>query len=486
MSSQMTIAVDWGKDGSFASTGDVVTTRVRGNIEAQFGRDQSTNLTPTVSGLGSFALDNSSKDYSPRNASSPLFGKVKPARPVKITRVVGANTYVIFYGHTDDSPINPDVESKTVGFSLVDSLADFRGQTISTPLFQGLRTGAIIDTILTAAGWTGGRDLDTGATVVPWWWADGADVLDMLTQIVVSEGPPALLTMGPAGEIVFRDRHHRLIRTASTASQSTWRGTPGTEPVMSRGFVYDDAWRNIVNNVSISVDERAPSGTPEVVWSTDENTSLAASASTTIVLQASEPFKDAITPANGTDYQIIAGALASVTLSRTSGQSTSITLTATGAGCTVQGMALRATSVPVVRTVQVTATDSTSITDYGQRGILNAPVWASRQDAKGIADQAVLQRAQPLPILTVPFICAGSQDARLDALLALDLSDRVTVTEAESALTSIPFFVESITHSTEGLTGHTVTFGLEAVPTSPTSVFIVGTSLLNGAAPLGF
>lgn len=486
MSGPLVVAVDWDKNSNYTTVGDDVTDRVRGTVQVQFGRDQDTSLTPMTTGRGSLNLDNSSRAYSPRNTSSPLFGKVKPARPVKITRTVGATTYTIFSGHTDDSPINPDVDSKQVSLSLVDTLADFKGQTISTQLYQGLRTGAAIDAILTAAGWTGGRDLDTGATVIPWWWAEGADVFDALTQIVASEGPPALLTIGPSGEVVFRDRHHRLVRASSTASQSTWRGDGQVEPVMSRGYTYDDAWRNIVNSVSISVDERQPSGDLTAVWTTDEVMSLGASEVRTVVMQASDPFFGALVPVEDTDYVILAGALASVTLSRTSGASTSVTLTATGAGCTVQGLALRATSVPVTRTWQITATDATSITDYGQRGIPSDPVWAGKQDARDIADLYVLQRAQPLPILTVRFSCGYGQDARLAALLALDLSDRVTVTEPETGLVSVPFFIESIAHTIDGITGHEIVFGLEAVPAAPTSVFILGTSLLDGAAPLGY
>lgn len=488
MSSTVAVAVDWAKNGNFTSAGDVVTDRVRGSVQAEFGRDQSTNLAPVVAGRGAFTLDNRTRDYSPRNASSPLTGNVKPARPVRIQRTIGATTYTIFSGHTDDSPINPDVDTKQVSFALVDFLADFRGQTISTELFQGLRTGQIIDTILTVAGWTGGRDLDTGATVCPWWWAEGEDVLDALTRVVASEGAPALLTIGPSGEIVFRDRHHRLLRSASLVSQSTWRGTEGAaEPIMSQGFSYDDAWRNIINSVSISLDERGPTGDTIEVWSTDELISVPALGQTSVVIQTGDPFLSAITPEEGTDFDIVTGSLSNVLISRTSGASTTVFFFATAA-CTFNGFRLRARSLPVLRTIQITASNATSITDYGERNLpsSNEPVWASRQDARDLADLYVLQRAQPLPILTVRFNCSTTQDARLATLLALDLSDRVTITEPETALTSVPFFIESIAHTTDGMTEHEIVFGLEAVPTSPTSVFILGTSLLDGATPLGY
>src|SRR4030095_14003388 len=104
------IEVDWAKDG-YTSGADNVTDRVRSSqsVSVAYGRDQSTALAPITAGRGSVTLDNKSKDYSPRNTASPIYGYVKPARPVLMTRTVGATTYTIFRGHTDDQPINPDV-----------------------------------------------------------------------------------------------------------------------------------------------------------------------------------------------------------------------------------------------------------------------------------------------------------------------------------------------------------------------------------------
>jgi hypothetical protein len=209
-------------------TGDDVSALVRPRtspISAEYGRDQSTALAPTVAGRASVTLDNRDRRFSPRNATSPLYGKVKPARPVRITRDVAGSVYTLFRGHTDDSPINPDLDSRTVAFSLVDSLADFRGQNITTGLYQGVRTGDAINLILDAFGWPADlRDVDAGATFIRWWWEDNTDALTALDKIVRSEGPPAILTVSADGSIVFRDRHHRLIRSASTSSQQTWRG----------------------------------------------------------------------------------------------------------------------------------------------------------------------------------------------------------------------------------------------------------------------
>lgn len=488
MTNPLKVVVDWAKTG--ATTGDAdVTLDVRGGVAAQFGRDQSTALSPMVAGRGSFDLDNTSRKYSPRNTLSSLFGNVVPARPVTVTRTVGATTYTLFRGHTDDSPINPDVAAKTVTLNLVDYLADFRGVTITTPLYQGIRSGTAVGYVLDAVGWTGSRDLDAGASIFPYWWEDGTDAADALQKIVASEGPAALLTVDTSGGIVFRDRHHRLVRSASTTSQATFRDSGTTEPVMQPGLTYSDNWTNIVNTVQWSVDERG-SGRQVFgqVWQTDDSFTIAPSQSEVIVMQASDPFFGAVAPASGVDFTVTRGGVASVSLSRTSGISTSVTVTATAAGASITGMALQAFGIPVARTVQVSSSDSTSVGSYGQRGVPSGggPVWCNRWDAKALADLYVMSRKDPLPQLNVRFNCHDSETAKLAALLALDLSDRVTVVETET-VTNGPFYVESIGHGVVSILEHEVVFGVEAVPAAPASRgFLIGTSTIGGADALGY
>jgi hypothetical protein len=485
------VYVDWAKNGNFTNTWDEVTEFVRGGITLSYGREAVTTLSPAIAGRGSFSLDNTTKRYSPRNASSPLFGSLKPYRPVLITRDVKVGTvtttFTLFRGHTDDAPISPDLDSKIVTLNLVDYLGDFDRNTITTTLYQGLRSGDAIGKILDAAGWTGGRDIDPGSSVFPWWWAEGESALDAMQRVLASEGSPALLTVGSSGEIVFRDRNHRLVRSASTTVQARIQGkTVGAEPVMGRPFTYSDNWQNIVNDVLLQVDERRPQAV-QVVFSTDEFVFVPSSSSATLFVKTSDPFFNAVTPVEDTDYTVSAGSVTSVTLTQTSGAATQITYTAPAGGATVGDVQLRGQPVPVVRSYQVTATDSTSQTDYGQRDLPAGvtPEWASRYDVTDVSAQAVAQRKNPLPLVTVTFTCHHTQVARLNAVLSLDLSDRVTITEPETALAN-DFFVESISHEIADLTSHVITLGLEMVPSTPTGVFILNTSTLNGADPLGY
>src|SRR5215203_2673401 len=183
MTDQLKAEIDWQKTGDFSGTGNDVTSRTlrHNQINASYGRDLNSAFAPSVAGQGSLTLNNRSKDYTSRNPASPLYGDIKPARPVRITRTYPAfgpdgdaetdvdtdvesgpaTTFTLFSGHTDDQPLNPDSDSKSVALSLIDWLGDFRGQNISTSLYQGIRSGQAIEYILDYCNWTAGRDIDT-------------------------------------------------------------------------------------------------------------------------------------------------------------------------------------------------------------------------------------------------------------------------------------------------------------------------------------
>jgi hypothetical protein len=471
------VEIDWSRDGSYSTVGDNVTAlvmREQGAVTAEYGRDQVTALAPTVSGRGSLVLDNRDRRFSPRAATllnglpNPLYGKIKPARPVKITRTISATDYVLFLGHTDDNPINPDPENKDVSLSLLDSLADFRGQNVSTQLYSGIRTGEAIGYILDSCGWSSTlRDLDPGNTVIPWWWEDGTDALTALENVLRSEGPPALLTIGADGAIVFRDRHHRLLDSASITSQATWRDRGTIEPVMLRpGFSYSESWANIVNTGSATVDVRVPQEL-QPVWTSDVTLSLSAGEQKLITASASDPFYGAVAPVAGTDFTVLSGTV-TTSLIRSSGASATIIYTATTAAV-ITALQLRAQPVTVGYSVQVSALDGTSITDYGPRAFPGDLPWCNPADAQAVLDTVVFQRSRPLPIVQAQFQI-GSNLTKAAAILVRDLSDRVTVVEPETALNN-DFYVESIGHEYANKFDHLVSVGLEMAPALPSPLF---------------
>jgi hypothetical protein len=443
--------VDWNADGDYDDTGEDITTRVltRSPTTISYGRDQARALSPIGPGEAELELDNRTRDYSPENTSSPLNGLVLPGRPMRIRAGFGGVTYDLFAGILDDFHVLPDLASRSIGLTCVDAITQLRGIDISTGVHRGIRTGEAIGLVLDAAGWPADlRDLDTGATCIPFWWEEGTDALSAIEQLVDSEGPPAMVTADGRGRVVFRDRHHRLIREASMSSQATFRDEGG-EPLFS-DLVYHHGWRDIANSVTQSDPERAIAPVAEDVWTSYRTNDLAAGETLPITVELTEPAVSAITPVVGTDFTLRTGAAPTVTLSRTSGASITLFLTAAaGSSCTIEALKLRAYPVFVARTLQVHAEDSVSIAAYGRRSFpLEAP-WASLEDARAIVKIVLAHRAERLPIADLKIVAAPWPNERRTQVLTRDLSDKVSIIDSETGIDD-SFYIERIRHTISG------------------------------------
>jgi hypothetical protein len=466
--------IDWNGDGDYNDTGENVTQRVldtQRTLTVRYGRDQARSLSPMASGEIGFQLDNTSRDYSPDNLSSPLQPNLIPSRSVRYEATHNAVTYSVFRGTTDQFDLSP--QDRSVDCTGVDGLASLKGVTIDTELYHAVTTGEAIGLVLDAAGWpVADRDLDRGATTIRWWWESNVDAFQALERILNSEGPPAMLTVGADGKIVFRDRHHRLTRAASLTSQATFRDG-GADPVFS-GFTYDHGWRDIVNAVTIDVEDRKPTGDPVEVFVTEQPYTIPSNEEIAITVEASDPFMRAVTPALGTDYALDAGTV-QVTLSRTSGRTTTIYVRAVGGNAAITGMRLRAYSVPVVSTFKVEGTNPDSITKYKRRSLPYDAPWVGVHDARALADVILAHRSERMPIVVIT-LDGGNDDDVLVQQLARDLSDRITIVETETGVNA-DFFVERIEHTVSDGGGRLVTvFGCEKAPVKPANPFTFGVS----------
>lgn len=475
------VRIDWNDDGDYGDTGEDVSARALdgGGLTIQYGRDQNRSRSPMAPGQMAFELDNASRDFSPANGSSPITGLVLPARSLRYQITHDSTTYSMFRGHLDGFDVQ--AQQKLVAVTTLDALADLHGTEVSTGLHQGIRTGTAVGLILDAIGWPSvDRDLDLGATIIPWWWLDQADAYDAMEQALASEGPPALLTVDADGKVIFRDRHHRLTETPSLTSQATFRDF-GADPVIS-GLTYDQGWRDIINSVTISVGVRAPSGSAESVWSSDEIYSVVDGETLTIRTQPSDPVLDAIVPVEDTDYRLRSGSV-DVALSRTSGTAIDILITGSGGPAVLDQLQLRACPVAVRRTVQIRAEDSASIDDFKLRAPgIDAP-WVNVHDALAIAEVTLAHRAQPLPIVRF-LLDGGDDDTVMAQQLGRDLSDRLTIIETETAVND-EFFLERIEHTVSDGGGRLATvFGCEQVPAQVTDPFtfdVAGLGFDDGA-----
>jgi hypothetical protein len=223
-----TVAVDWNSDGDFDDPNDDVTDDVlaRGPVVFQYGRDQDRQLAPPTVGSMTMTLCNADRIYSPENPDSPIADDLSPAAPVVVETVYQDVLYPLFRGRIDDFEVHPDRGDRTADITVLGLLSLLQGITISTELRIANRTGALINIILDAVGWTGPRDLDLGATHVPYWWLEETDAFTALTDLLDSEGPPSIAYIAADGTFIFRDRHHRLLRAASINSQATFASRP--------------------------------------------------------------------------------------------------------------------------------------------------------------------------------------------------------------------------------------------------------------------
>jgi hypothetical protein len=470
------IRIDWDNDDDFTGTGEDVTARVlaRNTVSVQGGRDQARSLSPMAAGSASLLLNNESRDYSPENTSSPLSGLIKPARSLRIRARLDPDTYTLFRGRIDEFDVLPNLEDRSVSITALDGLAGLRNVTLSTRVRQSIRTGTAIHAVLDAAGWPSDlRDIDRGATLIRFWWEEGTDAFEAIQRIVHSEGPSALATVGPDGEFVFRDRHHRLTSSRSTTSQATF-----TDSLFSPPLVYDAGWRDIVNTVTLEVQERVPAPSRVTVWEDSTDISIASGDTQPIYVRTDDPFINARTPVAGIDYEIVYGTV-EVTLSRNSGQSTVINVKAVNGAAQIRNLLLAANPVSVARTVQVTAEETVSIENYGIREFPDSGdlPWASRSDAEAIAELILSQRAERLPIVSVRLF--GNDETRVRQMLERQVSDRVTIVDDETGLNR-EFFIEQVQHNViDGGKYHETVFGCEAIPALPTGVFVLDVSELD-------
>ncbi|MDT0387808.1 hypothetical protein [Streptomyces dubilierae] len=219
-----TVAVDWDGNGDFDGPYDDVTRDVlqRGPVSFAYGRDQARQLAPPRVGSLSMTLCNAERIYSPEDPESPIADDMSPAAPVKVESVYDDTLYPLFTGRVDDLDVHPDRGDRSVDITALDLLSLLQGVKISTELYQAQRTGTLVGVILDTVGWTGPRDLDLGATHVPWWWLEETDAFTALTDLLASEGPPSIAYVGPDGTFIFRDRHHRLLRPQSQSPQASF------------------------------------------------------------------------------------------------------------------------------------------------------------------------------------------------------------------------------------------------------------------------
>jgi len=477
------VHIDWGDDGTFAA-GDAVTTFVQGEVVIERGRDTARSFSPPMAATAAVTLDNSDRRFSRDYASSPLFPDVRSGHALRIRAVHSSITYPLFQGPVQSMPL--DVVGRTVHVESLAGVSALVGVTISTDLYEGIRTGEAIGVILDEIGWpVGARQIDSGSTMLPFWWEDDAGALESMLRLVACEGPGSRIDINADGDFIFEDRYHRLLNSGT--SQATFADAGPL--YMAQPVEVDDGESLVVNDVSIQVKARTKQPLGQI-WVDDETASYLVEPGETkafhITLDA--PAANIQVPDIGEgDFSYLTPVLlagfagpANVTISRTSGQSVIVVFTADPTDkLLLWGVRLRGQSAPIVAETNVTAEDATSITTWGPRGLpsgWDAP-FLDELHAEAIAAAWIHQYADPVSSVTFA-IDSGSSDTHRVQILARDVSDRITVTETVSAMAAVDHFIEKLQHRIHP-TGlwHTLQVWAERVvaPVVPANqIFILG------------
>ena len=466
------VAIDWDLDGTFTGTGEDVTNKIITEFTSSYGRDQQRQLNPAAVGNAAFDLINVDRTYTPENPSSPLAGDLDPARQMIADVTFAGGTFSIFKGRIDDFDIKADASDRTASFTFLDPLNDLSQINISTQVYEAERIGSLINYVLDVVGWTGGRDIDLGATILRYWWAESANAYEAISDLVKAEGPPAIAFVKPDGTFVFHDRHHRIQDSNSISIQGTFSSSAigdctAEEPDglhFTPPFVYSHGWRDIVNSVAFDVQERSVDPDLTVVWTNEAIVELASGESQTIEITASDPFLGAVTPVSGTDYNAFGPGTFSVSLSRDSGASTKIILMATGGAVSVHDLQLRAHNIPVVRTVKVNRQDPGSISRHGERAYPDTTILSGVNDADAVASAILLRYATRRPTVTMRVVTADP--SHFVQILNRQIGDRIHITNGEMFIDD-DFYVERITHTITRFNQpgrppvHSIVFGCE-------------------------
>lgn len=439
------VKVDWNKDGDFSDAEETISAVVFG-FSIDRGRDQAWELGKSRASVAEILVDNVSKKYSPENSGSPIYGKVKPGRPVRIVALEDGVTYPLFIGTIENFKLRPGIDQRTVLFYAEDGLIQMRTQKVYTPVYESITTGAAIGHILDAIGWSESkRIIDTGQTTLLYWWAWDETARQAISKLEAVE--LGLFYLDEEENAVFEDRHHRL-KGAHLTSQETY----DPDNRIYHDFGYDVGIRNIFNQAIANI-LKYTEGEITVLWTLDETPCLAPGEVRSWRAVFMDSAVDLVTPVESTDY---------IANSQSGGGgddlSTNISIEITKLS---QGADLAVTNNGAVAayltTLQVRgkllssltssykADNEASQTDFGKRTYpLASSIIPTEPIAKDYCDFVVSRYGAQVPSIKLKIWNATAAD--LVEIFARRVSDRITIKNDELGLND-EFFIHNIKHT---------------------------------------
>lgn len=522
MPTTWTIAIDWNRDGDYSDPNEDVTSRV---ITANWslGMEEPYKDTPENSML-QLVLQNDDKLLSPENAASPLYGLVKPFKPVRIQSYDGTTTRTHWVGWVET--VQPEVgryRKRQVKLTATGVMQFYKAAETNLPLQKNKRSDEIIaelikevvippalnralvlgrvgnselDETAYLADTTAYSVLDSGAVTLGMaadnWIIRGGDndqpkdtfdVYRAIGDITAAEHGKFLFDR--EGKAIFWNRHHLLqggITPVATFNDSM------TE--MAYAYAGIEATKNEV--IAICHPRKISAVNTDVLWELGESVIRVDPGQTrTIYLKYEDEGKNRVGGRDVyvTDLTFDAGTATVTVEGKANGAELKLVNSGADAAiitkCTIKGRKI------VDRgEMEARAINGDSIIDYGRRTLrINLPSIDSLERAQYIADFERDRRSNPrgeVSALTVQSHGknGGGHHAQQ---LSLTLGDLITVQETQSGHNKNYHVIGEAHELTMGATLWKTTWYLEPAPTSyPCKLDVVGRAELDIATVLTY
>jgi hypothetical protein len=477
MATTWTIAVDWDRNGNYTDTYDDVTSRVISTswflgIRQPYKHDADSSTLTLI-------LDNSDKRYSPEYTSSPLTGKAKPFRQVRVQSNDGTTTRTHWIGWIESlKPALGQRGKRTIEIVATGPLQFYTAAETKLPLQENKRTDEIIAELIKkvvfppalASAWVLGRtgnsevgtttfladtsaysSLEAGKLIVGMaadnWVVNGGyankakdtfNVYQAIQDITAAEHGRFLFDR--EGKAVFWNRHHLLLDNTPAA---TFNDT-------MNDMVYSYAGLEMMKNeITVICHPRTISPTADaVLWELgDALIQVDAGKTREIYIKYEDENGKRIgardVTVTGIEYENSSGTVTATVEADANGANLKFANGGTKSAfikkCQVQGRKIVDSG-----DMEAKATDSASLVDYGKRTLrINLPSVDKLEQAQYIADFERDRRGQPLGAVLSLTVISHATDggSHHTQQLARTMGDCIQITEVQTGHSAKHFII---------------------------------------------
>jgi hypothetical protein len=455
----------------------------------------SDHVSGPAPGSCTLILRNDDGRYTPDNTASPLYGLLKPGRPVWIGRNAdgtmsgtGQTVYGVWAGYIREiAPMAAAGKSPTVEVICEDPLGYYSRQPTSvtastTRSVEELR-GAVLDDIGESAD---RRDLAREPNTMQLSWADAESALDVLNEINTATGTRHSIEPGDSKEEFY---FYTTVGRDYKLDAATDFALNGDNIQVTAGYRVTE--QNIVNYQVVSFEPSSSQTGRETVWTYDSLPKPIAARDRVRIRAEFDDFVHDAALVMASENSLAFGSLVSYGNVADVG----ITATAGGIGGIVDTVtALSITGRPVVRldALRLIGDDTTSEDNYGRRagGSISGPYVGAAPLGQGLADFIVWKFAEPLkrPAVTVTNLLATVNGRTLYDTVALTI-DALSVSSRRLELVGeeVACDLAAKDASDNPVVNWATKWELQETRNqTPLDLFILDTSTLGGADLLGY